>query len=126
MSNPSSTPGWWRRTGIDLRLILMCVLLAVMAVVFSVMSGGVFLSPENLYNVACCYALCVRAVARGNPAQHITDDQKAIQADYSAHAIENLTRSVQHGFKDFDHMRNDTDLDWIRGHPGYKKLLNND
>ncbi|MDQ0085157.1 MULTISPECIES: sugar ABC transporter permease [Variovorax] len=50
MSNP--TPGWWRRTGIDLRLILMCVLLAVMAVVFSVMSGGVFLSPENLYNVA--------------------------------------------------------------------------
>jgi len=50
MSNP--TPGWWRRTGIDLRLVLMCVLLVVMAVVFSVMSGGVFLSPENLYNVA--------------------------------------------------------------------------
>ncbi|RIX78405.1 sugar ABC transporter permease [Acidovorax cavernicola] len=50
MSDP--TPGWWRRTGIDLRLILMCVLLAVMAVAFSVMSGGVFLSPENLYNVA--------------------------------------------------------------------------
>ena len=50
MSDP--TPGWWRRTGIDLRLILMCVLLVIMAVVFSVMSGGVFLSPENLYNVA--------------------------------------------------------------------------
>ncbi|GAC1357160.1 MAG: sugar ABC transporter permease [Variovorax sp.] len=50
MSNP--TPGWWRRTGIDLRLILMSLLLVVMAVVFSVMSGGVFLSPENLYNVA--------------------------------------------------------------------------
>src|SRR5215216_1536297 len=50
MSDP--TPGWWRRTGIDLRLILMCVLLVVMAVAFSVMSGGVFLSPENLYNVA--------------------------------------------------------------------------
>lgn len=50
MSDP--TPGWWRRTGIDLRLILMCVLLAAMAVAFSVMSGGVFLSPENLYNVA--------------------------------------------------------------------------
>ncbi|MCY1507571.1 Xylose transport system permease protein XylH [compost metagenome] len=50
MSDP--TPGWWRRTGIDLRLLLMCVLLAVMAVAFSIMSGGVFLSPENLYNVA--------------------------------------------------------------------------
>lgn len=50
MSN--ETPGWWRRTGIDLRLILMCLLLVAMGVVFSVMSGGVFLSPENLYNVA--------------------------------------------------------------------------
>src|SRR5689334_16813518 len=50
MSNP--TPGWWRRTGVDLRLLLMSVLLIAMGVVFNVMSGGVFLSPENLYNVA--------------------------------------------------------------------------
>src|SRR5689334_14505536 len=50
MSNP--TPGWWRRTGVDLRLLLMSVLLIAMGVVFNVMSGGVFLSPENLYNLA--------------------------------------------------------------------------
>jgi len=48
----SSSPGWWRRTGVDLRLLLMCVLLVVMAVVFHVLSGGVFLTPENLYNIA--------------------------------------------------------------------------
>jgi D-xylose transport system permease protein len=42
----------WRRSGIDLRLLLMCVLLAVMAIVFHWLSGGVFLSPENLYNIA--------------------------------------------------------------------------
>lgn len=47
-----SSPGLWRRTGVDLRLLLMCVLLVVMAIVFHVMSGGVFLSPENLYNIA--------------------------------------------------------------------------
>ena len=50
MSN--QTPGWWRRAGVDLRLLLMSVLLVAMGIVFNVMSGGVFLSPENLYNVA--------------------------------------------------------------------------
>ncbi|MEJ8811602.1 ABC transporter permease [Variovorax ureilyticus] len=48
----TSSPSLWRRTGVDLRLLLMGVLLVVMAVVFHVMSGGVFLSPENLYNIA--------------------------------------------------------------------------
>ncbi len=42
----------WRRVGVDLRLLLMCVLLAVLGVSFHILSGGVFLSPENLYNVA--------------------------------------------------------------------------
>lgn len=42
----------WRRVGIDLRLALMCVLLAALGIGFHVLSGGVFLSPENLYNVA--------------------------------------------------------------------------
>jgi D-xylose transport system permease protein len=42
----------WQRAGLDLRLLLMLVLLVVMSIVFHVLSGGVFLSPENLYNVA--------------------------------------------------------------------------
>ncbi|MEJ8827173.1 ABC transporter permease [Variovorax humicola] len=42
----------WRRSGIDLRLLLMSMLLIAMGVVFNVLSGGVFLSPENLYNIA--------------------------------------------------------------------------
>ena len=48
----SESQSLWRRSGIDLRLMLMCVLLAVMAIVFHWLSGGVFLSPENLYNIA--------------------------------------------------------------------------
>lgn len=48
----TSSPSFWRRSGVDLRLLLMGVLLVVMAVVFHVLSGGVFLSPENLYNIA--------------------------------------------------------------------------
>ena len=42
----------WRRAGVDLRLTLMCVLLVAMGVVFHALSGGIFLSPENLYNIA--------------------------------------------------------------------------
>lgn len=48
----NSSPNLWRRSGVDLRLALMSVLLVVMAIVFHVLSGGVFLSPENLYNIA--------------------------------------------------------------------------
>ncbi|MDM0047031.1 ABC transporter permease [Variovorax dokdonensis] len=42
----------WRRTGVDLRLLLMCVLLIALAVGFHIFSGGLFLTPENLYNLA--------------------------------------------------------------------------
>src|ERR1044072_5109680 len=42
----------WQRAGLDLRLLLMSALLIVMGVVFHALSGGVFLSPENLYNLA--------------------------------------------------------------------------
>lgn len=48
----NASPNMWRRSGVDLRLLLMSVLLVAMAIVFHVMSGGVFLSPENLYNIA--------------------------------------------------------------------------
>jgi D-xylose transport system permease protein len=48
----SESPGLWRRSGVDLRLLLMCALLAIMAVVFHWLSGGIFLTPENLYNIA--------------------------------------------------------------------------
>jgi D-xylose transport system permease protein len=48
----TSSSSLWRNAGIDWRLALMCTVLAVMAAVFHVMSGGIFLKPENLYNIA--------------------------------------------------------------------------
>ncbi len=41
-----------RRASIDLRMVLMATVLLVIAVAFNAMSGGIFLSPENLYNIA--------------------------------------------------------------------------
>ena len=41
-----------RDTAIDWRLVFMGAVLAVLAGAFQVLSGGIFLSPENLYNIA--------------------------------------------------------------------------
>ncbi|HRA62187.1 MAG TPA: ABC transporter permease [Burkholderiaceae bacterium] len=41
-----------RRASIDWRMVLMATVLLVIAVAFNAMSGGIFLSPENLYNIA--------------------------------------------------------------------------
>lgn len=41
-----------KQASIDWRLVMMSVVLAVIAIVFNVLSGGLFLSPENLYNIA--------------------------------------------------------------------------
>jgi len=41
-----------RQARIDWRLVLMGAVLVGIALVFNVLSGGIFLSPENLYNIA--------------------------------------------------------------------------
>ncbi len=37
---------------IDWRIVMMGVVLAAISIVFNILSGGLFLSPENLYNIA--------------------------------------------------------------------------
>ena len=41
-----------RQSAIDWRLVLMGAVLVGIALIFNVLSGGIFLSPENLYNIA--------------------------------------------------------------------------
>lgn len=41
-----------KQAAIDWRLVMMGGVLAAIAIVFNVLSGGLFLSPENLYNIA--------------------------------------------------------------------------
>ena len=41
-----------KQASIDWRLVMMASVLAAIAIVFNVLSGGLFLSPENLYNIA--------------------------------------------------------------------------
>jgi predicted esterase len=58
-------------------------------------------SPDLLYNIACLYAL------EGNRKE----------------AIRTLKSSVDHGFKDFELLRTDPDLDKLRADPEFKNLL---
>ncbi len=48
----TDSPHPWRSAAIDWRLVLMSLVLAAMALVFHLLSDGIFLSPENLYNIA--------------------------------------------------------------------------
>ncbi len=41
-----------KQAGLDWRLMMMSSVLAVIAIVFNMLSDGLFLSPENLYNIA--------------------------------------------------------------------------
>ncbi len=41
-----------KQASIDWRLVMMASVLAAIVVVFNILSGGIFLSPENLYNIA--------------------------------------------------------------------------
>jgi D-xylose transport system permease protein len=44
--------GALKQSSIDWRLVMMASVLAAIAMVFNVLSSGLFLSPENLYNIA--------------------------------------------------------------------------
>ena len=48
----SLVPPVFRQLAIDWRLVLMGAVLVLTAIVFNILSGGLFLSPENLYNIA--------------------------------------------------------------------------
>lgn len=48
----SPVPNVLRQLTVDWRLVLMGAVLVVTAIVFNILSGGLFLSPENLYNIA--------------------------------------------------------------------------
>jgi D-xylose transport system permease protein len=41
-----------KQAAVNWRLVLMSAVLVAVAIVFNVLSGGIFLSPENLYNIA--------------------------------------------------------------------------
>ncbi len=77
----------------------------------------------NLYNVACCYALCVPAVGADKPADALTVEEKAARADYAARAVKELRAAAAHGFRDVDKIEADPDLDALHAEAGYRAFV---
>lgn len=77
----------------------------------------------NLYNVACCLALCVPAVGAGKPADALTAEEKAARADYAARAVKELRAASDHGFRDVGQIESDPDLNALHGEAGYRALV---
>jgi hypothetical protein len=67
----------------------------------------------DVYNAACIFARCVPLAER--------DKERA--QNYADRAMAALRQAVQNGYKDCAHMKKDTDLDPLRSHPEFQKLL---
>jgi serine/threonine-protein kinase len=84
------------------------------------------LAPKDagvLYNAACCYALCVPAVARDKKPGQLTAAEKNKQEHYADRAVTVLREAVANGYKDVAHIKQDSDLDPLRARAGFQKLV---
>ena len=74
------------------------------------------LTKSSNWNAGQCYDFAsVYAVASGKVA-----DKKD---EYAKRAVELLQQAVKAGYKDAAHMKEDTDLDSLRGREDFKKLI---
>jgi tetratricopeptide (TPR) repeat protein len=78
---------------------------------------------NNVYNVGCCLALCVPAVAPGKADDLLTPAERDQRKRYADSAVKMLDRAVTLGFNNLNLMRTDPDLDPVRGHPGFEAVL---
>jgi hypothetical protein len=70
------------------------------------------------YNTACVYS---RALEQVQKDEEIPDRDKKIE-QYRQKALEDLKRSVQMGFRDFDWMQKDPDLEPLHDVPEFKEI----
>src|SRR5262249_17937698 len=68
---------------------------------------------NDVYNVGCMFAECVPLAERN----------KERAQNYADHAIAMLRQAVENGFRNTAHMKKDKDLDPLRSHPEFLKLL---
>ncbi len=76
---------------------------------------------NDLYNAACIFARCVPLAERD---RRLSESQRKERSQaYTDRALAMLRQAIQHGNHDLATMRKDTDLDPLRPHPEFQKLL---
>ena len=90
-------------------------------VVDTVDDVGESLSAIDLYNAACIAALGAQRAAASDGA--VEPGAPNGDEDLSRKAVQYLTRAVDRGWSDFEHLRGDPDLNSIRGFEGFQEIL---
>jgi tetratricopeptide (TPR) repeat protein len=75
----------------------------------------------DVYTAACIFSRCV-PLAEHDSQLSETQRKERVQA-YADRAVATLRQAVRNGFKDVARMKKDTDLDALRSHPEFRKLL---
>jgi hypothetical protein len=73
------------------------------------------------YAAACILARCVPLAERDS--QLAKGQRKERAREYADRALATLRQAVQNGYRDVAHMKKDTDLDPLRSHADFQKLL---
>ena len=81
------------------------------------MRGAPAGNPERLYTMACELSFCMRLAGADD------DEAASAQDRYARWAIDALRQAIAAGFRDFAHMRVDTDLDPLRNRQEFRLLL---
>jgi tetratricopeptide (TPR) repeat protein len=76
--------------------------------------------PDNLFNVACCYALCSAAVTKGKKTAR---EKEQLRESFIDRAFRALQNAVAHGYQPLFNIETDPDLEPIRNSPQYLALL---
>jgi serine/threonine protein kinase/tetratricopeptide (TPR) repeat protein len=75
----------------------------------------------DVYNAACFLARCLSLAERDT---ELSEAQRKERAEaYADRAMATLRQAVQNGYKDFSHMKKDSDLDPLRSRADFQKLL---
>src|SRR5262249_15980205 len=77
------------------------------------------------YGVACCYGLCVPALASGKSLDALPREDQETRARYLAHSLEALNEAIRHGFWDLVQLETDGDLAAIRQEAGFRAVVEN-
>jgi serine/threonine-protein kinase len=77
--------------------------------------------PSDLYNAACYLARCGPLAEKDDKLPEAK--RKELARQYVDRALATLGQAVDKGYKDVEHLKKDPDLDPLRGHDDYRKLL---
>jgi serine/threonine-protein kinase len=78
---------------------------------------------DDLFQIACCYALCMPAVAPGKSLSQLTAAEVRQRQQYQAAALEALRQAKDKGYSDWVGLETDPDLVPIQELPAFKVLL---